>query len=186
MPEKKHPKCPKGERYDNKTKKCVKVKKSSPKKETPKKKSPKQNNTKKASPSKKNSPSRNTRSASPIPKLAGLKPDMSDYEYKYFKMALGRVEEGEAEEGFVHKENKAKHTFTSFYKLKDIVNVLEEEIDNINKTHCTGGPKHDDYCFSLDKSEKIIKQLNKYITYFKKCADKSGRLDKTDYFALYK
>ena len=179
MPEVKREKCPKGEHYDKKTKKCVKVKKSPPKKESPKK----NNNTKKVSP-KTSSKKNNTKKVSParnIPKLAVLKSSMTDYEYKYFKLILGQIEEFDLEKGFV--EGK-RFRSSSFYKLDDIVEMIEEEIEYLKKTGCSGGPKHNEFCFGGDTKEKIIKQLHVYINYFKHTADSKGRVDWKDYAAL--
>ena len=86
--------------------------------------SPKKNNTKKVSP--KTSPKKNnTKKVSParnIPKLAVLKSSMTDYEYKYFKLILGQIEDIDKEEGIIEEK---RYKWSSFYKLDDIVEMIE-------------------------------------------------------------
>lgn len=192
----KRARCPNGERYDKKTHKCLKAKKVSPTKESPKKNitkkvSPKVtpeklNNTKKASLNKKKSTPRNKMNTPPpIPKLSLLKPEVSDYQYKYFKFVLYQITDGDEERGYIHKDGR-RYVPTSFYKLHQIVDMIQEEIENINTKHCTGGPKQDKFCFGIDTGKNIIQQLHIYINYFKHCADSKGRVDKEDFVVLIK
>lgn len=158
--------CPKGEKRDQKTKKCVK-------KPSPKKRSPKRNTLKKNSPKSANS------SKSPgSPLLSKIKPDVSDHDYKYLEEIIGKLLDTKSDRAYTNNSSPKRFMF---YKLNNITELLNDEISTIKEKHTSHG-----YGFRDEKRRmRILKELNKLNEYAKRKADKLGRVKAVDIDRLY-
>jgi hypothetical protein len=163
--------CPKGEKRDQKTKKCVK-------RPSPKKRSPKRNTLKKASPKSSNS-RRSSSNKSPVvvvPALSKIKPHISDYNYKYLKRLIMELDEGQNWEIIDYGTGEY-----SYVDSKKIIDIIQKDIDHIKKHHTARN-----YHFLIESCPILIKELEKYIQYFKRISNKAGKIKGRDISALLK
>jgi len=161
--------CPKGEKRDQKTKKCVK-------KPSPNKRSPKRNTLKKNSPKSRNSHRSTSSNKSPVnaPLLSKIKPHISEYNYKFLKKILMELDEGQEWENINYGSGK-----DTYMDSKKIIAVIQKDIDNIKKHH-----KSRNYPLRIESSPTIIKELEKYIQYIKRKTNKAGKIKVGDIDAL--
>ena len=208
MPGSNHPACPKGEVWDKKIKACVKntlkkpkVPGSSIKRSKDKKKRVAKYTIKKASPNKQKTPSpkknetrslsgRKSTSASPvkIPYLSNIKDTIGEHQVDYFKDLLKNILNSLDSQKTRLKNNTSLH----YILLDEILEPVEEDIQNIDKKHKIipiyfGEKKRTEtYHFAKDNVRKVVlKQLHDYVKYFKKIADKEGRVDINKIYKLY-
>jgi hypothetical protein len=170
--EDKQARCPKGERRDKKTKKCVKVGKAktpSPKKNTVKANSPKKSlpkNTRK-SPSPKKSPSKAN-----IPYMSTMK-ELDSRRKQYMESILVEMANAIAGKSPI---GKSTYYYINLYTLN---RFLQQEINNIQTKHESRG-----YFFS--DPEYVISQLQRLKTYFKHIANAKGHVDTNEIAELYR
>jgi len=187
--------CPKGERRDKKTKKCVKVGKAktpSPKRNTVKAPSPKKNSVKAPSPKKnsvkalspKISPPKTIRkSPSPkkpspvsanIPYISTMN-DLSSYVKGYMKQLLVRLSNKLDGKSF----DKGGHLYI-YANLNGLIDILKKEIHSISTQKKSGK-----YVFMNNDVNVVIPQLERLVKYFKHIANAKGHVDVDTIAELY-
>jgi hypothetical protein len=183
--------CPKDEHWDNKKKVCVKTPPKAPKKikvpgRTIKLKKQQKKRiarytikVKVQSPKKKLSLSPTPKSSIKIPYLSDIKDQLGEHEVDYLENLLGNIL------NHLNADKATTKTGWFYYKtLNDILKPIQDDMKNIHdKYHTTsvyfGEYKRiDQYHFGDDDVRKVVlKQLHDYVKYFKKVADKEGRVD---------
>jgi hypothetical protein len=166
--------CPKGERRDKKTKKCVKVgrlKTPSPKKNTVKAHSPKNSSktTRKSPLLKKITPVKMN-----IPYVSSMS-DLKPYDKRYMKQLLVRL--SNILEGKSLDKDGHPYIYAHQHELLDI---LKKEIHSITTTQRSG-----DYSFTTKNIKLVIPQLERLMEYFKHIANKKGHIDVDTIAKLY-
>ena len=168
MPGEKLSPCPKGEKRDQKTKKCVK-------KPPPKKRSPKRNTIKKNSPKSSNSRSSSQKSPKNAPLLSKIKPHISKYNYEYLdETILLLIDVADTDKGKWEYINNSPTRYF-FLDSKKVIALIQKDIDSIKKHH-----KARNYHFLIESCPILIKELEKYIKYIKHHTDKEGYIN-SDY-----
>ena len=153
--------CPKGEKRDQKTKKCVK-------KASPKKRSPKRNTLKKNSPKSANS----RKSPVNAPLLKKIKPHISEYNYDYLDETIRLLLDTDEGKWEYNNNNSSRYFFLD---SKKTIALIQKDIDSIKKLH-----KVKKYHFRIESCPILIKELEKYIKYIKHHTDKEGYIN-SDY-----
>jgi len=181
--EEKLPRCPKGERRNKKTKKCVKVEKKaktpSPKRTTMKVSSPKKNSKTRKTPSpKKNSVKAPSPKKSPpkdIPYLSSMK-DLDSYSKSYVKVLLVKMSniiQGKSPTGV------PKNPTYYYVSLSTLNRFLQDEINNLEIKHESRG-------YIFPEPDDIIFQLQRLKIYFKHIANKKDHVSIDRIAELYR